>query len=272
VGDSSTHGKGTVQSLVPVMMYYTNITHSPALATDPGAMKITIKKFYRPSGASTQRNGVIPDIILPSVLGESKEIGESTLENALEPDSVPSTDYERLNLVAPYLPELRKRSSQRLAAEPEWAYVRQDIEFYKKFRADKTVSLNEKERLKQKEEDDAREKARQQERLARGPSPEIVHELTLAQVDEPGLPPPTNSLAKLLPYKGLGSPGGQTNASVAVKLEPARHPGELGNDLDEEKPPAVDAALVEAEHILVDYLSVLPKTSFFTSGRTTVAP
>jgi carboxyl-terminal processing protease len=270
VGDSSTHGKGTVQSLIPVNIAYTNITHSAA-SSDPGAMKITIKKFYRPSGASTQRNGVVPDIILPSVLGESKEIGESTLENALEPDSVPSTDYERLNLVAPYLPELRKRSSQRLAADPEWAYVRQDIEFYKKFRADKTISLNEKERLKQKEEDDAREKARQQERLARGPSPEIVHELTLAQVDQAGLPPPTNSLAKLLPYKGLGSPGSQTNASVAVKLEPARHPGELGNDLDEEKPPAVDAALVEAEHILVDYLSVLPKTSFFTSGRTTVA-
>ncbi len=271
VGDSSTHGKGTVQSLVPVNVYYTNITHSAGLASDPGAMKITIKKFYRPSGASTQRNGVIPDIILPSVLGESKEIGESTLENALVPDSVPSTDYERLNLVAPYLAELRKRSSQRLAADPEYAYIRQDIEIYKKLQADKTVSLDEKERLKQKEEDDAREKARDKERLARKPSPEIVHELTLVQAGQPGLPPPvekTNSVARLLPHKDLIGSVGQTNASVGGKPQARGPHDDLGDDAEEEKPPAADAALAEAEHILVDYLSVLPATNFFTSGRT----
>jgi carboxyl-terminal processing protease len=272
VGDSSTHGKGTVQSLVPVNMYYTNITHSAGLTEDPGAMKITIKKFYRPSGASTQRNGVVPDIILPSVLGESKEIGESTLENALEPDSVPSTDYKRLNLVAPYLAELRKHSSQRLAADPEYAYIRQDIEIYKKFQADKTVSLNERQRLKQKEEDDAREKAREKERLARKPSPEIVHELTLREVDKPGLPPPvekTNSVAKLPPHHASSSSVSQTNAYAAGKAEPGGLDDDLGNDPEEEKPPAVDATLAEAEHILVDYLSVLPEAKFFTSGRTT---
>jgi carboxyl-terminal processing protease len=268
VGDSSTHGKGTVQSLVPVMSWYTNITHSPALATDPGAMKITIKKFYRPSGASTQRNGVVPDIILPSVLGESKEIGEKTLENALEPDAVPSTEYDHMNLVAPYLAELRKHSSQRLAADPEYGYIRQDIDIYKKFEADKSISLNETQRLKQKEEDDAREKAREKERLARKPSPEIVHELTLKQVDQPGLPPPlekTNSVTNLLAQKGLGSSASVTNASVESKVKVRG----LDDDLEEDKPPAVDAAMAEAEHILVDYLSVLPKTSFLTSGRTT---
>jgi len=273
VGDSSTHGKGTVQSLVPLNVYYTNITRGPALGTDPGAMKITIKKFYRPSGASTQRTGVVPDIILPSVLGESKEIGESTLENALEADAVPSADYDRLNLVAPYLAELRKHSTQRLAADPEFAYIRQDIETYKKFEADKSVSLNEKQRLKQKEEDDAREKSRKKERLARKASPEIVHELTLLDADKPGLPPPvekTNLVAKALSKREVSSSAGQTNASVGGQ-PPATGPlDDLGNDLDEEKPPAVDAALAEAEHILVDYLSVLPKTSLFTSGGITV--
>ena len=274
VGDSSTHGKGTVQSLVPVMVYYTNIIHGAGLAADPGAMKITIKKFYRPSGASTQRNGVVPDIILPSVLGESKEIGERTLENALEPDAVPSTEYDHMNLVAPYLPELRKHSSQRLAADPEYAYIRQDIEIYKKLEADKTVSLNENQRLKQKEEDDAREKARDNERLARKPSPEIVHELTLQQVDKPGLPPPlekTNLVAKLHPQKDLTSSAGVTNASVELQPKVRILDDDLRSSPDEEKPPAVDAALTETEHILVDYLSVLPKTSFLTSGRTTAA-
>jgi carboxyl-terminal processing protease len=269
VGDTSTHGKGTVQSLVPVMVYYTNITHSPPLATDPGAMKITIKKFYRPSGASTQGNGVVPDIILPSVLGESKELGENTLENALDADSVPSAEYERLNLVAPYLPALRKQSSLRLVADPEYTYIRQDIEIYKKLEADKTVSLNENQRLKQKEQDDAREKAREKERLARKPPTEIVHELTLQQVDKPGLPPPvekTNSLAKLLPQKNLGGSAGVTNASVEGKTKVRGLDDDLEGGLDEEKPPVEDAALVEAEHILVDYLSVLPSASLVTSG------
>ncbi|MGO8678692.1 MAG: carboxy terminal-processing peptidase [Limisphaerales bacterium] len=274
VGDSSTHGKGTVQSLVPVMVYYTNIVHGANLAADPGAMKITIKKFYRPSGASTQRNGVVPDIILPSILGESKEIGEKTLENALEPDAIPSTEYEHLNLVGPYLPELRKHSAQRLAADPEYTYIRQDIELYKKLEADKSISLNENQRLKQKEEDDAREKSRENERLARKPSPEIVHELTLKQVDQPGLPPPlekTNSVAKLLGRKDLNSSPGVTNASVATQPRARLLDDDLQDALDEEKPPAVDAALEETEHILVDYLSVLPKTGFLTSGRTTAA-
>src|SRR5205814_5910416 len=72
VGDSSTHGKGTVQSvnqLRPYMQLPDNI-----LTNDPGALKLTIKKFYRASGASTQVKGVVPDIILPSVFTESKDI------------------------------------------------------------------------------------------------------------------------------------------------------------------------------------------------------
>jgi len=274
VGDTSTHGKGTVQSLVPVNVYYTNLTHRPALANDPGAMKITIKKFFRPSGASSQKTGVIPDLILPSVLGESKEIGESTLDNPLPAGRpIPSAQYEHLNLVAPCLPELRKRSAQRLATDPEYAYIRQDIELYKRLLADKSVSLNEKQRLKQNEEDEAREQARQKERLARKPPQDvIVHELTLRQVDQPGLPPPvgkTNSLAGLSPLKRPGAPISSTNAALATKADVAAAQDHLANDLQENKPPAGDAALAETEHILVDYLSILPKTGFFTARRET---
>jgi len=276
VGDTSTHGKGTVQSLVPVIVYYTNITRSPAPATDPGAMKITIKKFYRPSGASTQRNGVVPDIILPSVLGESKEIGERTLENALEADAVPSTEYDHFNLVAPYLPELRKLSAQRVAADPEYAYIRQDIETYHKLEADKSLSLNENQRLKQKEQDDAREKERDRERLARKPSPDIVYDLTLKQLDQPGLPPPvekTNSMAKLTltPPSIAGGAATGTDASAASRQSRPELRGiddNPGGDLDADKSPPVDAALAETEHILVDYLSILPRTNFVTSGGT----
>lgn len=159
VGDSSTHGKGTVQSVNPLRGY---IDAPPyVLATnDPGAVKMTIKKFYRASGASTQKRGVTPDVVLPSLANESKDIGESALDNPLEWDTIPSARYDKLNLVEPYLPELRKRSAERISTDRDFAYLQQDIELFKKQQADKTISLNEKERLKEKEDIEARIKAR----------------------------------------------------------------------------------------------------------------
>jgi len=254
VGDTSTHGKGTVQTVVPVNSIYTQLTRNPPMSSDPGDIKVTIKKFYRPSGATTQKIGVIPDIILPSILGESKEIGESTLDNPLEADTIPGVKFDHLNLVSPYLPELKKRCYVRLASDPEYTYIREDIEQYKKLQADKTISLNEKQRLKQKEQDDLRAKSRDKERLARKPLPGVVHELTLKQVDLPGLPPPapkTNTVAKA--------------SSVKVPAEV----DELADGaLDEEKPTAVDAALNEAEHVLLDYLYLMPKDGILTAGPT----
>jgi len=120
------------------------------VTNDPGALKVTIKKFYRAGGASTQLKGVTPDIILPSVLNESKDIGEGALDSALAWDTISSAKFEPLNLVQPYLPALRDLSSKRVALDPEYSYVREDIELYKKQQADKTISLNEKERLKER--------------------------------------------------------------------------------------------------------------------------
>src|SRR5207248_9756684 len=65
VGDSSTHGKGTVQSLLQLAPYMRQ--KGVAATSKPGAVKITIRKFYRASGASTQLKGVTPDLVLPSV-------------------------------------------------------------------------------------------------------------------------------------------------------------------------------------------------------------
>ena len=267
VGDASTHGKGTVQSVNQLRPFIRTADRS--LTNDPGALKLTIKKFFRPSGASTQLKGVIPDIVLPSVANESKDIGESALENPLPWDTIPSAKYDHFNLVEPYLPELRKRSAERVAADKEFAYVREDIEQFKKHQADKTISLNEKQRLKEQEEAEARQKARDKERLARQEPPEKVYELTLKQAALPGLPPPvakTNAaLAKLSVRPGAGLSGASTNSAAAAA---GAAPGE--DSLDEaeaEKPAAPDAPLVEAEHILVDYLSVLPKGNLVTAGH-----
>ncbi len=277
VGDSSTHGKGTVQQVLPLkepllrMMAIQRPENVGNLAkllltNDPGALKLTIKKFYRASGGSTQLKGVVPDIVLPSVFSEAKEIGETALENPLPWDTIDKAKFDRLNLVGPYLADLRRLSAQRIANDREYSYIRQDIEIYKKKSAEKTVSLNEKQRLKEKEDDEARVKARDKERLARAESPEKVYEISLKQALLPGLPPPvakTNNLARLS-HPGL--PGASTNGSIAAA--PDGSAAERLDDADEEKPPAVDAPLAEAEHILVDYLGMLPKGNLVSMGAT----
>jgi carboxyl-terminal processing protease len=256
VGDVSTHGKGTVQSVNPLRGILRLPDSSPT--NDPGALKLTIKKFFRPSGLSTQLKGVIPDIVLPSVANESKDIGEIALENPLPCTTIESAKYDHFNLVEPYVPELRARSAERVAADKEFAYVREDIELFKKRQADKTISLNEAQRLKEQDEAEARQKARDKDRLARPEPLEKVYEITLKQADQPGLPPPvakTNAaLARLSVHAGAGLSGVSTNSAAA-----AAPSGDNLEEADAEKPAQPDEPLLEAEHILVDYLSVLPK-------------
>ncbi len=259
VGDQSTHGKGTVQNLNALRPW---VTPATATATnDPGALKVTIRKFYRASGASTQLKGVLPDIVLPSVLNYSEDIGESAFENALAWDEIPSAKFQKVGLVTPYLGELLRRSSARIATNQDYVYIREDIEKFRTAQADKTVSLNEAQRLKEKEEGEARQKARDKERLARKESDAKVYELALKQVDLPGLPPPvqkTNAeLAKLTGNKTTAA-GFSTNSAAVTPKAISPGPG-LEDEAEEEKAPAVDATLEEAERILTDYISLLNK-------------
>jgi carboxyl-terminal processing protease len=266
VGDAATHGKGTVQSVNPLKPYMK--VGGVMLTNDPGALKLTIKKFYRASGASTQLRGVEPDIVLPSILNESKDIGESALENPLPWDTIPSAKYDHLDLVAPYIADLRKRSGQRVADDRDFTYIREDIEHFKKVQSQKTVSLNESERLKEKEEAEARQKARDKERLARQDPNEKVFEISLKQAGIPGLPSPvekTNALAKVSGKAGSVA-GGGTNIAASASRDTLTDPSSLDDALDDEKAPAVDATLVEAKRILVDYLSLLHKNNIALSG------
>jgi len=90
IGDSSTFGKGTVQSVLPLagIMDQNALGH----AYDPGALKVTIRKFYRPSGASTQLRGVSADIVLPST-SDFADISESALKDPLPWDTVAAASY-----------------------------------------------------------------------------------------------------------------------------------------------------------------------------------
>jgi carboxyl-terminal processing protease len=240
VGDLSTFGKGTVQNLNPLRPFVWPKTASAT--NDPGTVKITIRKFYRVSGASTQLKGVLSDIVLPDRLNYSTQSGESSLDNPLPWDTIPSANYSKLNLVQPYLDELLRRSSSRIATNQDFIYIRQDIDEFQKLQADKTVSLNERERLKKIQEDDARQKARDQERAARKVPDVKIYELTVENAGEPGLPPPQ----------------GETNAVTAASLTPGTNLTQTTSTTIAEAPKAsaVDPILDETERILEDYISL----------------
>jgi carboxyl-terminal processing protease len=143
VGDTSTFGKGTVQNIVPLgrLMDKAHLAH----AYDPGALKITISKFYRPSGASTQLRGVASDIVIPSP-SDASDVGESHLPDPLPWDVLPSTRYEHLDRVSPYVDALRKNAARRIASDDRFARVEDDIARMKRAMSSGSISLNEAER------------------------------------------------------------------------------------------------------------------------------
>ncbi|MGH7991586.1 MAG: carboxy terminal-processing peptidase, partial [Limisphaerales bacterium] len=188
VGDKTTFGKGTVQNLMPLRPFF--MQENESATNDPGTVKITIRKFYRVTGASTQLKGVTPNIILPDVLNYSTDIGEAALENPLPWDTIPSVSYDKLNLVQPYVAALREDSDARIATNQDFIYIRQDIDQFKKLQAEKIVALNEHEELKQREENDARQKARENERDARKVSNEEIYDITVENASQPGLSAP----------------------------------------------------------------------------------
>lgn len=106
VGDSRTHGKGTVQSVM-------GIGPNGMGPEKYGATKITTARFYRVNGRSTQTEGVEPDIRLPSLL-DSLDIGEDKLPNALPFSRILPADYDASWNLGSYVEELKARSAARL--------------------------------------------------------------------------------------------------------------------------------------------------------------
>jgi carboxyl-terminal processing protease len=187
VGDATTWGKGTAQQIfyLAKLPAFADATH------DPGTLKLTNSKFYRASGASTENLGVAADITLPSLWNDSTEVGERTLDNHLQYDTIPSSHYQKVNMVEPELAELLKRSNERTSTNKEFAYLRADIERFRKQREDKTVSLNEKQQLADRAQIIAEHKQREIERAKRKTAEPKIYDFTVKQAGEPGLPAPT---------------------------------------------------------------------------------
>ena len=148
-----TYGKGTVQNAHP--LNYTIFGRKPEL----GQLNVTIGKYYRITGESTQDRGVTPDIALPSLI-DATEVGESTRDRALPWDHIEPASFKVEGDLKPMAATLQKLHEERTADSADFKYVHDDIAALEAMRNQKTLSLN----LKTRE---AERKRQDSERLAR---------------------------------------------------------------------------------------------------------
>ncbi|CAI8860065.1 carboxy terminal-processing peptidase [Pseudomonas chlororaphis] len=151
-----TFGKGTVQTIQPL---------------NHGELKLTLAKFYRVSGQSTQHQGVLPDIDYPSII-DTKEIGESALPEAMPWDTIRPAIKPAVDPFKPFLAQLKSEHDARSAKDAEFVFIRDKLALAKKLMAEKTVSLNEAERRAQHADIEAKQLALENiRRKAKGEEP-----------------------------------------------------------------------------------------------------
>jgi carboxyl-terminal processing protease len=161
-----TFGKGTVQNLYVLDQY------APRSKFDGlGQLTLTIGKYYRVTGGSTQNRGVVPDIELPSLV-DAERIGENTKPRALPWDQINPTRFRPQSHFNDKLPELNKGQIQRASSDPDFQLLLEDIEIAEDLWQQKTVSLHlETRQSEQKMRRDARLERENNRRIAQGLEP-----------------------------------------------------------------------------------------------------
>ena len=160
-----TYGKGSVQNLYPLDRY--------ALGPDPGfgQLTVTIGKYYRVTGESTQHRGVQPDIAMPTAIS-TEEVGESTRESALPWDRIRPVEFGRETQLSQAVPTLEHSHEERIASDPDFRLLLADLDSFEKVRTQKKLSLNLKTRIAEREQMEKERMARENERrTARGLKP-----------------------------------------------------------------------------------------------------
>ena len=257
VGDKNTFGKGTVQTILPIGRFASLLgSHSD----EDGALKLTIQKFYRVAGGSTQLHGVASDIVLPS-LSDLPEFGEGALKNALPYDEVAKARYTKWSdSHSLFIDQLRRRSEERVKNDPEFHYVMDDIGRLRHKLDENRISLNEDQRKKELQDDKLRKETRSKERLARNQEEPRIYRVTLDTVDKPNL--------QLIMYPGKLAEAKKNGTAPKVDPDAASDAdtdliGGAGGADDDTKTPAIDPERDEALNILADLVDLAhgPKTA-----------
>jgi carboxyl-terminal processing protease len=175
------------------------------------------------------------DIVLPS-LTDLPEISEKEMQNPLAWDTVPSAIFANDDRVSPYLATLRSRSTERIAKDPDFIELQKDREEFRERRETKSISLNESERRREKADLDARIAARKKDRDTRIAAQPPTYEVTLKNVDKPGL--------------------GEVLKDQKPLAKSPRESSSIDGDQKNDRDAADDIILRETENILVDYIKL----------------
>jgi len=170
-----TFGKGTVQTVQPL---------------NHGELKLTLAKFYRVSGDSTQHQGVIPDISYPSIL-DTEEIGESALDDSMPWDRIKPAINPKSNPFKPFLAELAARHAKRTDNNPDFVFTRARMDLSKQLMLETSISLNESTRREQQTDLDDKQLVLENNRRA-GKGEAALTELK--KQDEDALPDPDDKI------------------------------------------------------------------------------
>jgi carboxyl-terminal processing protease len=159
---NTTYGKGTVQSAIAMKRI------NPKFSDKEDQINLTMGKFYRISGSSTQHKGVIPDIEFPTIFPADK-YGESSESSALPWDEIKPSNYTKIANLKPALEELIKLHNDRMKSSKDFEYLKSDIEEFKKRDEEVKLSLNMVAFKQQREEQETKNFSRENDlRASRG--------------------------------------------------------------------------------------------------------
>ena len=241
---SQSFGKGTVQDVTGL---------------SSGQLKLTISKFYRVSGDSTQHRGVLPDIEFPS-LYDKEEVGESHKDNALPWDNIHAVPYKRSEGVKHYVPLLHTAHQQRINSDPDFVHLVKQLEFSDSWDADKTIYLNiEKRRLRSTEWDNQQLLLENQRRKSKGLELYADREAWKAANKDDDEDEAKEEVKEGLEDKLADADDSSKDNKPEAEEKVAKNKTEEEEDEEEEDIAESDPMLQEAGYILSDQIRIVAK-------------
>lgn len=169
---TQSYGKGTVQSAIEMSRFISATNKlllkakgsdkdpdTPNGAPEYGQINITMGKFYRVTGSSTQHKGVIPDIVFPSQYTAEK-FGESSEPSALPWDQIKPTNFKMVTDLSQIKEELKEIHQTRMEKSPEYEYLLEDIQEFQKLDSIQEISLNQVKLMQERDKTRAKNRAR----------------------------------------------------------------------------------------------------------------
>ena len=223
IGEKS-FGKGTVQTMINLDQMVKN---EPATF---GELKLTVAQFFRINGGSTQLRGVKPEILFP-MRSELDDFGESSYDNPLPWVKIGAADYSPVDDLNLLIPELLTRHEARVKTDKEFQALREDVAEVTRLRKKNMVSLNEAERRKERDEQEAKLTAREKVKI------------TSASNNDPALGKQASSNRKSI-FQDDGLQANERNLTTDLAAEKSRKNTR-------------DVLLIEAANIVADEVAIM---------------